>query len=297
MNNEMTYLYAKDNQALQIPYDEYVELMKKMEEVDRIRSVRKNVLSDLQRHLNGGAMPKAEKVVESNTESDELHPAVDKVTAVLEEVTSIIEEAAPAEATPLNEDFAPVPEEPMTHDAATESTTPADMPETAGPVVEETSAEPDAEGDVEQVTAQPRSAVTELPPIKKEVADHFNRLDESGRLFSIFKQYYTCLNESCRGMVRVTMKDGVCSLWNYDAWEEFAFVDIFDGQLRIALDSFYTDALKSLSLCEVSRLVSNRRNVIGVQVSDLSNPVLEALVNAFERVEEKVKHSLKSGHE
>ena len=84
--------------------------------------------------------------------------------------------------------------------------------------------------------------------------------------------------------VRVTMKDGFCSLWNYDEWEEFAYVDIFEGQLRIAVDPRYTDALSSLNLCEVPRLLSSRHNLICVQVDDLNNTVLQVLVKAFEEV-------------
>lgn len=133
-------------------------------------------------------------------------------------------------------------------------------------------------------SAAVRDTVRELPPIKNEIAEHFNRMDESGRLFNIFKQYYTCLNEMCGGTIRVTMKDGFCSLWNYDEWEEFAFVDIFEGQLRVAIDPRYTDALKSQKLCEVPRLLTSRRNVICVLVEDLNNTVLEVLARAFTQV-------------
>ena len=130
---------------------------------------------------------------------------------------------------------------------------------------------------------QPLEAV-EIPPIRKEIPCHFNEIDESGRLFNVFKQYYTFLNEACGGTVRITMKDGFCSLWNYDEWEEFAFVDIFEGRLRIALHPRYTDQLKSLNLCEVPRLLSNRRNLICLQVDDLNNLVLDVLSKAFREV-------------
>lgn len=121
----------------------------------------------------------------------------------------------------------------------------------------------------------------DIPPIKKNVSAHFNKLDESGRLFSVFKQYYTCLNDTCGGTVTVTMKDGVCSFWNYDEWEEFAFIDIFEGQLRMAVDPRYTDALQSLNLCEVPRLLSSRRSLICVQLDDLNNIMLDVLAKAF----------------
>jgi len=132
-----------------------------------------------------------------------------------------------------------------------------------------------------QAPANEREDLLQVPPIKEEIARHFNTLDESGRLFNVFTQYYTCLNDACGGTVRVTMKEGFCSLWNYDEWEEFAFVDIFEGLLRITIDPRYTDALKSLSLCEAPHLISNRRNVICVQIGDLNNVVLDVLAKAF----------------
>lgn len=128
------------------------------------------------------------------------------------------------------------------------------------------------------------AAGVDVPPIKKDISVHFNKLDESGRLFSVFKQYYTCLNDTCGGTVRVTMKDGFCSLWNYDEWEEFAFIDIYEGALRIAVDPRYTDALQSLNLCEVPRLLSSRRSLVCAQVDDLSNTMLGVLVQAFQEV-------------
>jgi hypothetical protein len=133
-----------------------------------------------------------------------------------------------------------------------------------------------------------RADISNVPPIKSEISDHFNRYDESGRLFNIFKQYYTCLNEACGGTVRVTMKDGICSLWNYDEWEEFAYVDIHEEMLRIAFNPRCTNSKKSLNLCESSRLVANRRNVISVQVGDLNQTVLEILTQAFSEVSMQV---------
>ena len=80
------------------------------------------------------------------------------------------------------------------------------------------------------------------------------------------------------------MKDGFCSLWNYDEWEEFAFIDINEGHLRISIDPRYTGAMQSLSFCEVPRLLSSRRNLVSVQLNDLNKTMLELLVKAFEEV-------------
>ncbi len=143
--------------------------------------------------------------------------------------------------------------------------------------------------DTPETPAPSRGEISDIPPIKKDIIGHFNKLDKSGRLLNIFKQYYTCLNEACGGTVRVTMKDGFCSLWNYDEWEEFAFMDIFENLLRITIDPRYTDALKTLSLCEVPRLISSRRNVVSVQVDNLNNVVLDVLAKAFAEVGLQVK--------
>ena len=80
------------------------------------------------------------------------------------------------------------------------------------------------------------------------------------------------------------MKDGFCSLWNYDEWEEFAFVDIYEGNLRFAVDPRYTNALSALSICQVPRLLSSRRNLVCAQVGDLNTTMLNVLVKAFEEV-------------
>ena len=152
------------------------------------------------------------------------------------------------------------------------------------PVPEKVSSESAAEHlepNLVQTSVVERASMSQLPPFKKEISEHFNKFDESGRLFNVFTQYYTCLNDVCGGTVRVTIKDGFCSLWNYDEWEEFAFVDIFEDRLRITIDPRYTDALKLLSLCEAPRLISSRRNVICVQVSDLNQVVLDVLSKAF----------------
>jgi hypothetical protein len=161
-----------------------------------------------------------------------------------------------------------------------------EMKEPAAPVKAETApaAQPVAAEKTAVAKARVQSSDIEVPPIKKEIEKHFNKVDESGRLLNVFRQYYTCLNDACGSTVRVTMKDGFCSLWNYDEWEEFAFVDIFEGNLRFAVDPRYTDALSSLSICAVPRLLSSRRNLVCVQVGDLNTTMLNVLVKAFEEV-------------
>jgi hypothetical protein len=161
-----------------------------------------------------------------------------------------------------------------------------EMKEVAEPL--KTATTPEAKSVAEEKPAGARARVKstklEVPPIKKEIAEHFNKLDESGRLLNVFRQYYTCLNDTCGSTVRVTMKDGFCSLWNYDEWEEFAFVDIFEGNLRFAVDPRYTDALSALSICEVPRLLSSRRKLVCVQLGDLNSTMLNILAKAFEEV-------------
>lgn len=247
MSNDQKFLYAKETELLQVPYDEYTDLMGKAEEAQHLLKVKTAVLADLQQFLEG--TPEAPLV--------EIPVKAKEVPAPKAEPITPKETPAPAP-TPISET---TPEKVSVE-------FPADTPEP----------------EQSQAPAAGRDQVSDVPPIKKDIIGHFNKLDESGRLFNVFKQYYTCLNESCGGTVRVTMKDGFCSLWNYDEWEEFAFVDIFENLLRITLDPRYTDALKSLNLCEAPRLISSRRNVVSVQVDDLNNVVLDTLTKAFSEV-------------
>jgi hypothetical protein len=252
MENRNNHLYSENSEVMQLSYDEYIALQEKMDEAARVGEVKESVLAQLQRMLIG------------DLSVDESLPYAPE-----------IEEAMEPEPEPDTPQHVEVSEAHTSHHK--EATDAVD--ETA---VDETAVE--AAADVREPAATARPDVLEVPPIKGEIADHFNRHDESGRLFSIFKQYYTCLNESCGGTVRVTMKDGFCSLWNYDEWEEFAYVDIHEGQLRIAVNPRYTDELKPLSLCEAPRLISSRHNVICVQVGDLNTTVLDVLTRAFSEV-------------
>lgn len=151
-------------------------------------------------------------------------------------------------------------------------------------VSETPAAKPVAAEATAEISARAKLSDIEIPPIKEEIAEHFNKHDESGRLLNVFRQYYTCLNDSCGSTVRVTIKDGFCSLWNYDEWEEFAFVDIFEGNLRFGVDPRYTEALSALSICEVPRLLSRNRKLICVQVDDLNTTMLNILAKAFKEV-------------
>ncbi len=222
-----TYLISKSNGKLQMPYGEYLQLMEKVEERQRLEALRDSVVSKLLRVLDGSA-------------------GTEVPVATAQPARKETPKASPAKPA-----AAPAPEPRSESKPAAERTK--------------------AEG-------------FDVPPIKKDIAQHFNKLDESGRLFNVFKQYYTCLNDSCGGTVRVTMKDGVCSLWNYDEWEEFAFVDLSEGHLRISLDPRYTECLKSLDFCEVPRVLSSRRSLVSVQVDDLNNTMLGVLAKAFAEV-------------
>lgn len=181
------------------------------------------------------------------------------------------EPIAPKQVTPpVNNDAVSQPEK-----AAAEPTEPAPVPAVE---VEK------KENPAPQESDTPKQPVLDAPPLKKDITAHFNSADGSGRLLNIFKQYYTCMNESCGGTVRVTIKDGISSIWNYDAWEEIAFVDIHEGRLRIGVNAGYTESLKSLDLCEVPRLLARQHKLVCVQVDDLNQTVLDVLVTAFNEV-------------
>lgn len=244
MSTDKTTLVTEDRGTLQIPYTEYATLMEKAKEAEHIRQVKNSVVAHLEAFLGGKT---ADNVAVPAAPAAQKAPKGKKAKT----------------------------EKPMTVKEVKVKEKPAAEP--AVEPVQEAAKAPASGG---------RTIPTgvEIPPIKKDISVHFNNMDESGRLFSVFKQYYACLNDACGGTVRVTMKDGFCSLWNYDEWEEFAFVDIFEGQLRVALDPRYTAALQSLNLCEVPRLLSSRRSLICVQVDGLNNTMLDVLVKAFEEV-------------
>ena len=246
MNLNTQYLISKDNGKLQLPYGEYVSLMEKAEEASRVLKVKSEVLAGLQAYLDGQpATP--EQAPEQTPEQSRENLDEDKLPV---------------------DDKSGEPVEKVSVEFSAES---------------EEEAGPSSKKEKKQGSGAGKAGV-DIPSIKKEIAAHFNAHDESGRLFNVFKQYYTCLNESCGGTVRVTMKDGVCSFWNYDEWEEFAFVDILDGDLRFAVDPRYTDDLASLSFCEASRLLASRRSVVAIQLGDLNKTMLKVLAQAFNEV-------------
>lgn len=267
MEDRNDRLYSQDSEVMQITYDEYLELQEKMKEALKVEDVKASVLAQLQGMLIGEF-----DVEESRPDT----PAEEQLTEPEADIPP--QQDVPETEIPQQESI------PQEDEVMEETETAVESETDLSPEPEaETASEPEAETPSEPAVSA-RTDVSEVPPIKGEISDHFNRYDESGRLFSIFKQYYTCLNESCGGTVRVTMKDGFCSLWNYDEWEEFAYVDIHEGQLRIAVHPRYTDELKPLNLCEVPRLISSRHNVICVLVGDLNTTVLNVLTRAFAEV-------------
>lgn len=250
MDTTQKRMVAKDSGRLQIPYAEYTELMEKMKLAQRLQEARDVVLAELKSFegvdVQSGldAVPSMEEVARRSPKATKKSPAPAAAPVAEKKVKEVVKEKP-----------APAPKaEPVVSQPKDEA---------GEPVV--------AEG-------------LDVPPIKKDIALHFNKLDESGRLFNVFKQYYVFLNNSCGGTVRVTMKDGFCSLWNYDEWEEFAFVDVFEEKLRVALSPRYTDKLESLSFCDVPRLLSSRMELVCVQVDGLNNTMLDVLTVAFKEV-------------
>ena len=241
MTEKTNHLYTDNTKTLQIPYKEYVDLTERAKEGQRCMEIKEKVLADLSSIL-GESRP---------NNINEPSP----LTSEVEKSSQPQPPSKPSAEKEIVEELTNEPETQVVQDATPEPTAPVqrDSKQTQG----------------------------EAPPIKKDVAEYFNKVDGSGRLFNIFKQYYTCMNDSCDGPVRVTIKDGICSIWNYDEWEEFAFVDIFEGRLRIGVQSRYLTWLESLDLCEVPRLLTSRYNLICVQVDDLNQTVLDTLVTAF----------------
>ena len=304
MRDKETYLYGEKSENLQMPYDEYIDLKGKVDEAQRLEEVKETVLADLQRFLAGGIADEPLSIPEQQAEPEPMpeqqpeplqqpEPTAEQQPELPQQPEPTAEqqpeptaEPEPEQAQQPEPTAEPEPIAEQQHEPLQQSEPMSEQQNGSEPTAEQ-QAEP--EPTQQQPVSNARADVSEVPPIKNEIAEHFNKFDDSGRLFSVFKQYYTCLNEECGGTVRVTMKDGFCSLWNYDEWEEFAFVDVFEGLLRISIDPRYTDALKSLCLCEAPRLISSRRNVICVQVDDLNNTALNVLTKAFSEVGMQVK--------
>ena len=248
------YMYTKDTNVLQISYAQYISLQNQYEEAQRTQKLAASVQSDLDRFLSGisAAVLKEEYPLPGGGVSPSA-PASKPSAAAEPPKSSPPKSEAPASA--------PEPEE--------KKETPAPKQEEAPPVSKEAA------------PAKPKGGAVKIAPIKKEIVQHFEKVDGSGKLFEIFRDYYTLLNESCGGMMRVTMKDGICSLWNYDEWEEFAFVDLLEGKLRLSVPPKYAEMLKPLKQCEVPRLLARKRKLIGVEVEDLNELVLDVLEKAF----------------
>jgi len=249
MKDKKNYLYTENAQALQMPYADYETLVKQASEGVRLRELRKKVIADLSA-VGGGKAPLLKEQAPAKAVKPVVSAQPKPVAKPPEPKPEPIQESVPVAAKP-------------TPAAPKEKPTPAPAVKRAAPA---------------------SASVGNVPPIKKDIAAHFNKVDASGRLFNVFKQYYTCLNDACGGTVRVTIKDGICSIWNYDEWEEFAYVDIFDSRLRIGVNPHYTEQLKSLDLCEVPRLLARRHNLICVQADDLNQIILDVLITAFNEV-------------
>ena len=237
MSNTSQFLVLKDQGKLQLPYAEYLQLMERKKEAERILQTRDQVMEALKSFL-----------ARNKSVTGSVQNVATPATVRAEE--RVVTERAPE-------------------------------PVVAEKVRMEFSAE---DSDGERTSGGRSIGRGAIPAVKKEIAEHFNLLDESGRVFNVFMQYYTCLNEACGGIVRVTMKDGVCSLWNYDAWEEFGFVDVMESGLRFSLDLRYENELSNLDYCDVPRLLSLRRKVTSVRVTDLNKTMLGVLTRAFHEV-------------
>ena len=246
------HLFERDSERLQITYDEYVKILEQTQKVRKIKLIGTDVMLELQ-HVasalteNLNAMPPRIEF-DAPAQNEQSKPPPD-------------EPAEPAQ------ESAPEPTEEPSRKPAEEPPPRTEEPKRSPPPPAHSKAKGKKKGKV--------------PPIKKNVAQHFNRMDPSGNLYPLFVRYYNRLNEMCPGTVTVTMKDGICSFWNYDEWEEFAFVDVVEGGLRIALDPRYAEALGSHPQYEAPRLLANRRKLVSIIVTGLDDIALSALTRAF----------------
>ena len=244
MKSSNEYMYTKDSKFLQISYAQYMALREQSEEIDRMEKVKAAVLSDLLKF-------------------DADHKDVGASIDMLEKAVGATPK--PPKAVPSPAPVAPEPVEEV----------PVAEPEPVEEAPASTKKKKEIVSDVD---------MSKVPAIKKDIVQHFKKLDESGTLFDVFKEYYTDLNLLCNGMLRVTMKDGICSLWNYDEWEEFAFVDIFKKQLRVSINPAYAEDVKSLPQGEVPRLLATKHKLICVLIDDVNDVMMDVLIKAFKEV-------------
>ena len=269
MSDQKNYLYEKKENLLQMPYQDYEELIKKAAEAAEIKVKTRNAFDQLLHSLNQIKSAEPFKVPEKGTAMEN---PLDQLLAGGTAPKKAPEKAKEVKAEPeAKAEAAPEPK-------------PEPKPEP------EVKAEPKPEP-VKKEEPKPKAApkkpiasAKNVPAIKKDISDHFKKVDSSGKLFNVFKQYYSDLNNSCGGTVRVTIKDGICSVWNYDEWEEFAFVDVFEGGLRIAVNPHYADRLKSLESCEVPRLLARRHNLVCVKTKEMDSTILDVLITAFNEI-------------
>jgi len=277
MKDENNYLYEKKANVLQMPFDEYEKLIKQVAQTNDVKKNAQSALDGLKSALTAISSAPAFKVP---PKGETYTPPVLSSTPKKESKSAPVAPAPEKKAEPKPApEPAPAPEkktEPAPAPAPEKKEEPKPAPEPAPAPEKKAESKP---------AAKPKKASAKnIPAIKKDILDHFKKADGSGKLFEVFKHYYAELNDACGGTVRVTIKDGICSIWNYDEWEEFAFVDIFEENLRIAVNPHYADRLKSLESCEVPRLLARRHNLVCIKTTEMDQTVLDVLITAFNEI-------------
>jgi hypothetical protein len=286
MSDKKNYLYEKKENLLQMPYQEYEELIKEAAEVADIKQKTKNAYDNLVYSLNQIKAAPVFKVPPKGSTLEDPFAGVPMNDSSKKSSEKSLESKAEPKPESKPEPKAEPKPEPKAEPKSESKPEPKAEPKP------EAKSEPEGEKKEEVVSKQKvttpskksLASIKNVPAIKKDIFDHFKKVDSSGKLFDVFKQYYSDLNNSCGGTVRVTIKDGICSVWNYDEWEEFAFVDIFEEGLRVAVNPHYADRLKSLESCEVSRLLARRHNLVCVKTSVMDQVLLDVLITAFNEI-------------
>jgi len=271
MKEIKNYLYEKKENLLQMPYQEYEELIKEAAEAAKIKTKTRDVFDQLLHALNQIKSAEPFKVPEKGSAMED---PLEKLLAGGAAPKKVAEQSGEVKPAPKPE----TKPEPEAKPEPKPESKPEPKPE---PVKKE---EPAPKPKAAAAPKKPLSSAKNVPSIKKDISDHFKKVDSTGKLFACFKQYYAQLNDACGGTVRVTIKDGICSIWNYDEWEEFAFVDFFEEGLRIAVNPHYADRLKSLESCEVSRLLARRHNLVCVKTKEMDPTILDVLITAFNEI-------------
>lgn len=269
MTKTDNYLYSDTANILQIPYMEYATLVEEFKKSERSRAQCSQVVKNL------AALLRSAKVT-----AEDVQAVIDKEKTALIGMPAGVAFKSPTIKTTASSSVeakaSPTAEKKASPAAETKTDSPSEAKASSAQETKKTETKPKS--------TPKKAGSTTAPPLKADIVRFFKAVDASGSLFELFEQHYLQLNESCGGTVCVSLKDGICNIMNYDAWTDFAFIDVLDGRLRISVSERYKNEVSSFDACEVPRLLARNHKLVGILVDAVDQVVLDVLVMAFDEV-------------